>query len=136
MFAKRSAYAELETSEMEKLRIEVQQMLGEGQAFSLDAMRSMLIEVKTDNGRSETGSADSSATVGECPEEAGPRDSSGIEGNAAADKGECPRGAIPNAVRPSSEPAGEGLVPDTRARREAILRDDGFRHNGTRTSSC
>ena len=47
---------ELETSEVENVTIKVEQMKGESQAFLLDAMRSMLVEVKRDNGRSECGS--------------------------------------------------------------------------------
>ena len=88
MSSKGSAYVELETSEVEKLRIEVHQITGESQAFLFYAMRSMLIEVKRDNGRSESGSAEGSATVGEIPEGAGPT---------AA--GQSPAGTGPTAVR-------------------------------------
>ena len=42
-------------------------MIGRSQAFLLDAMRSMLVEVKRDNGRSESGSAEGSAAVGQSP---------------------------------------------------------------------
>ena len=64
---------ELETSEVEKLRIEVQQMTGESQAFLLDAMmRSILSEVKRDNGRSESATQEVSAAVGVSAEGAGP----------------------------------------------------------------
>ena len=70
MSSKGSAHVELETVEVEKLRIVVQQLIGEG--VLLDAMRSMLVEVKRDNGRSEFGSAEGSAAVGESPEGAGP----------------------------------------------------------------
>ena len=58
MSSKGSAHVELETSEVEKLRIEVQQMIGESQTFLLYVMMSMLVEVKSDNGRSESGSAE------------------------------------------------------------------------------
>ena len=68
MSSKGSAHVELETSEVEKLRIEVQQMIGESQTFLLYVMMSMLVEVKSDNGRSESGSAEGSAAVGELPE--------------------------------------------------------------------
>ena len=72
MSSKGSAYAELETYEVEKLVTGVQQMIGESQAFLLDAMVIMLVEVKRDNGRSESGSAEGSAVVGEMPQGAGP----------------------------------------------------------------
>ena len=61
--SKGAAHVELETSRVRKLSIEVQQMTGESQAFFLDAMRSMLVEVKKDNGRSESGSAEGSAAA-------------------------------------------------------------------------
>ena len=63
MSSKESAHAELETSEVKELRIEAQQMTGESQAFLLDAMRSVLVEVKRDNGRSESGSAKRAALL-------------------------------------------------------------------------
>ena len=63
---------ELETSEVEKLRIEVQKIMGESQAFLLDATRSMLVEVKRDNGRLESGTSEGSAAVWESPQGAGP----------------------------------------------------------------
>ena len=44
MSSKGSAHVELETSEVEKLRIGVQQMICECQAVLLDAMRSMLVD--------------------------------------------------------------------------------------------
>ena len=59
---------ELETSEVEKLRIGVKQMVGGSPAFLWDSMRSMLVEVKLDNSRSESGSAEGSAAVGKNPE--------------------------------------------------------------------
>ena len=45
MSSKESAHVELETSDMEKLRIGVLQIIGESQAFLLDAMKSMLVAV-------------------------------------------------------------------------------------------
>ena len=88
MSSKGSAHVELETSEVKKLRIDVQQMTGESQEFLLDAMRNILVEVKRDNGRLESGSAKGSAAVGESLEGAGPT---------AA--GQSPAGAGPTAVR-------------------------------------
>ena len=99
MSSKGSAHVELETVEVEKLRIVVQQLIGEG--VLLDAMRSMLVEVKRDNGRSEFGSAEGSAAVGESPEGAGP-----------TAVGQRPARAGPTAVR------------------ETILRDGGLRNFG------
>ena len=61
---------------------------GESQACLLDAIRSMLVEVKRDNSRSESGSAEGSAAVGESPE--------GAEPTAV---GQSPTGAGPTAVR-------------------------------------
>ena len=101
MSAKGSVHAELETSEVEKLRSEVKQMIRESQAFVLDAMRSMLVEVKRDNGRSDSGTAEGSAAVGESPEGAGP-----------TAVGQRPARAGPTAVR------------------ETILRDGGLRNFG------
>ena len=72
MSSKGPGHIELETSEVEKLRIEVHQMTGESQAVLLYTIRSMLVEVNRDNGRSESGSAESSAAVRESPEGAGP----------------------------------------------------------------
>lgn len=92
---------ELESYEVETPRIGVQQMIGERQAFLLDAMRSMLVEVKRDNGRSESGSAEGSAAVGEIPQGAGP-----------TSVGQSPAGAGPTAVR------------------ETIVRDGGLRKFG------
>ena len=69
MSSKRPAHVELKTSEVETLRIGVQQTIAECQAFSLDAMRSMLVEIKRDKGRSESGSAEGSDAVRESPEE-------------------------------------------------------------------
>ena len=63
MSSKRPAHVELKTSEVETLRIGVQQTIAECQAFSLDAMRSMLVEIKRDKGRSESGSAEGSAAA-------------------------------------------------------------------------
>ena len=91
----------LETFEVEKLRIEVQPMIGESQAFLLDVMRSMLVEVKRDNGWSESGSADGRLAVEESPEEAGP-----------------------TAVRQSPAGAGPAAV------REKISRDGNLRNFG------
>ena len=102
MSTKGSAHVELETSEAEKLRIGVQQMIEESQAFLLDAMtRSTLVEAKRGNGRSEFGSAEGSADVGESPEGAGP-----------TAVGQSPAGARPTAVR------------------EMIFRDRGLRNFG------
>ena len=92
-----SAHVELETSEVEKLRIVVQQMIGESQAFLLDAIKSMLVEFKRDTGRSESGGAEGSAAVGKSPE-----------------------GAGPTAVGQSPAEAGPATV------RETILRDGGM----------
>ena len=72
MSSKASAHVELETSEVEKMIIGVQQMIGGSQAFLLGVMWSMLVEVKRDNGRSESGSAEGSVGVSESPEGAGP----------------------------------------------------------------
>ena len=101
MSSKESAHVELETSDMEKLRIGVLQIIGESQAFLLDAMKSMLVEVKRDNGRSDSGTAEGSAAVGESPEGAGP-----------TAVGQRPARAGPTAVR------------------ETILRDGGLRNFG------
>ena len=87
MSSKGSAHVELVTSEVEKLRIVVQQMIGEARRL-LDAMRSMLIKFKRDNGRSKSGSAEGSAAVGESPEGSGP-----------TALGQSPAGAGPTAVR-------------------------------------
>ena len=110
MSSKESAHVELETSDMEKLRIGVLQIIGESQAFLLDAMKSMLVEVKRDNGRSDSGTAEGSAAVGESPEGAGP-----------TAEGQKPAGAEPTAVR------------------QTISHDGGlrnFRRDGTRRSCC
>ena len=72
MSSKASAHVELETSEVEKMIIGVQQMIGGSQAFLSDAIRSMLVEVKRDNGQSASGSAEGSVGVSESPEGAGP----------------------------------------------------------------
>ena len=101
MSSKESAHVELETSDMEKLRIGVLQIIGESQAFLLDAMKSMLVEVKRDNGRSDSGTAEGSAAVGESPDGAGP-----------TAVGQRPARAGPTAVR------------------ETILRDGGLRNFG------
>ena len=79
---------ELETSEVEKLRIEVKKIMGESQAFLLDATRSMLVEVKRDNGRLESGTSEGSAAVWESPKEAEPTAG-----------GQSPAGEEPTAVR-------------------------------------
>ena len=88
MSSKASAHVELETSEVEKMIIGVRQMIGGSQAFLLGVMWSMLVEVKRDNGRSESGSAEGSTAVGESPEGAGP-----------TAVGQNPTGAGPTAVR-------------------------------------
>ena len=61
-------------------------MIGDSQAFLLDAMRSMLVDIKTGNGRSESGSA-------------------GVE--------ESPKGAGPSAVGQSPVRAGPTAVRET-----------------------
>ena len=88
MSLKGSARVEHETSEVQNLRTEVQLMIGDSQAFLLDAMRSMLVGFKRDNSRSESGSVEGSAAVGESPEGAGP-----------TAVGQNPAGAGPTAVR-------------------------------------
>ena len=105
----------------------------------------MLVEVKKDNGRSESGSAEGSSAVRESPEQVAPtavrqtlararptdvRYSSGVEGTAVADVRKSSRRAIPTAVRSTSGPSGDGFVPDTRAERETILRHDDSRNYG------
>ena len=62
-------------------------MIEDSQAPLLDAMKSMLFEFKRVNGRSESGSAEGSAVVGESPAGAGPI---GV--------GQSPAGAGPTAV--------------------------------------
>ena len=107
MSAKGSVHAELETSEVEKLRSEVKQMIRESQAFVLDAMRSMLVEVKRDNGRSEFGSAEGSDAV----EDRRKRDdmfvSRGLSGRSSA-----PAGRAESETRGSSQ---GGTVDDSSA---------------------
>ena len=93
-----STHVERETFEVEKLRIRVQQMIGGSQAFLSDAIRSMLVEVKRDNGQSASGSAEGSAAVEESPEGTGP-----------TAVGQSPAGGGPTSVR------------------ETVLRDGGFR---------
>ena len=92
---------DLETSEVEKLRIEFQQMVQLRQGFLLGVMRSMLVEIKRDNGRSESGSAEGKAAVGENPKGAGP-----------TAVGQSPARAGPTAVQ------------------ETVLRDGGLRNFG------
>ena len=104
-----SAHVELETSEVEKLRIVVQQMIGESQAFLLDAIKSMLVEVKRNTGRSESGGAEGSAAVGKSPE-----------------------GAGPTALRQSLVGAGPTAVRETIFVTEVC----GIRGDGTRRSCC
>ena len=84
-----SAHAERETSgEVQEVRREVQQMIGDSKAFLLDDMSSMLVEFKRDNGWSEYGGAEGSVAEGENPAEPGP-----------TDVGQSPAGAGPTAVR-------------------------------------
>ena len=99
-----------DTSDVQQLRREVQQMIGDSQAFLLDTMRSMLVEFNKDNGQSESGSAEGSAAVRESPEGAG-----------STPVGQSPARVGPTAVR------------------ETILRDGGFaefRRDGTRRRCC
>ena len=84
----------------------------ESQASTMEAMRNVLVEFTRSNGRSESGNAEGGAAIGESPRGAIPiaRQSSGVEGNAAADVGKIPREGIPTDVRPTSGPTGEGLI--------------------------
>ena len=123
-----SAHEGRYTSDVEQLEREVQR-LRESQASTMEATRNMLVEFTRNNGPSESRNAEGGAAVGESARGAIPtvvRKSSRVEGNAAADVGESARGAIPTVVRPTSGPAGERLVPDARAGREAILSDRGI----------
>ena len=88
MSSKESNHVELETSAVEKPRIGVQQVMGESQRVLLDAMRSMLVKRRRDNDRSESGSAEGSAAVGDSPEGTGP-----------TAVGKSPSGAGPTTVR-------------------------------------
>ena len=88
----------VDTPNLEKLRRGLLQRIGDSLTVLLDAMRSKLVEFKTDNGRSESGSAEGSAAVGEGPEGAGP-----------TAVGQSPEGSGPSAAR------------------ETILRDGGCR---------
>ena len=92
---------EHEISQVQKLIVELQQMIQLGQASLMDAMRNMLAEFMRDGGQSESGSAEGSAVVGESLAAAGP-----------AAVGQSPAGAGPTAVR------------------ETILRDGGSRNFG------
>ena len=63
---------EHEISQVQKLIVELQQMIQLGQASLMDAMRNMLAEFMRDGGQSESGSAEGSAVVGESLAAAGP----------------------------------------------------------------
>ena len=86
---------------MHQLRSELPLMMEEKQTSMMHAMREMMTEFMRNNGRSESGSAEGSAVVGESLAAAGP-----------AAVGQSPAGAGPTAVR------------------ETILRDGGSRNFG------
>ena len=68
MSLKRSAHVKHETSDkIRELRRQVLQMLEHGKASTLDAMRSNVVEVKRDNGRSESGNAEGNRCCREAP---------------------------------------------------------------------
>ena len=54
-----------DTSDVDQMRREVQHMIGKSMQFSLDAIRSMVVEFERGDGRSESSSAEGSAAVAE-----------------------------------------------------------------------
>ena len=54
-----------DTSDADQMRREVQHMIGKSMQFSLDAIRSMVVEFERGDGRSESSSAEGSAAVAE-----------------------------------------------------------------------
>ena len=101
MSLKGSAHVEHETSDEIQQPGEVQQMIGDSKASSLNIMRSMLVDFVRNDGKAESSSAECSAAVGESPTGAGPT----VVGQSPAEVG-------PTAVR------------------ETIVRDSGSRNFG------
>lgn len=113
---KRQANEEHDTYyEVQLLRWQMQQMVRDIEAALTDVIQNMLVAFRTENGRSESGGAESSAAVRESPTgilSTAVREPGGAEGSPAA-VGGSPGWAIATVVRVT--PARVGLVCNIRA---------------------